>query len=267
VAALMGIPLVGTAYILELGRRHHAPLSVERVTAALVGGVVGLMNIALGVDVIRLVVPKEPPHTLAQAVITALLIGGLAGSITSMTGAAIYRAKEWRAHPVVRLAIGGAALAAAAVTVAIIADLTAAVGPGGSSITWVENTHTATLTVLAVTVLSAAATTAAAAAGGCGGLFVPFMAVGDLGGRVFSPGLRVPDDCRFLGRGQRHRGGLSPAFHRNGHGSRPGGPRLAVLTSLASVIVASFAGASVGSLLDRFFSHGQAYIAKRAHQH
>ena len=32
VAALMGIPLVGTAYMLELGRRHSAPLSAERVT-------------------------------------------------------------------------------------------------------------------------------------------------------------------------------------------------------------------------------------------
>src|SRR5262249_15501789 len=63
VAVLMGIPLVGTAYILELGRRHHAPLNAERVTAALVGGFVGwLLNISLSVDLIRLVVPKEPPH-------------------------------------------------------------------------------------------------------------------------------------------------------------------------------------------------------------
>ena len=69
VSALMGIPLVGTAYILEMGpqRRTSAPLSAERVTAALVGGVVGwLMNVALGVDLIRLVVPKEPPHSLAS---------------------------------------------------------------------------------------------------------------------------------------------------------------------------------------------------------
>ena len=44
VAVLMGIPLVGTAYILELGRRHHAPLNAERVTAALVGGFVGWLR-------------------------------------------------------------------------------------------------------------------------------------------------------------------------------------------------------------------------------
>src|SRR5215472_11590417 len=64
VAALIGIPLLGTAYILELGRRHHAPLNVERVTAALVGGFVGwLLHVALHVDLLRLVVPKEPPHS------------------------------------------------------------------------------------------------------------------------------------------------------------------------------------------------------------
>src|SRR5262249_3504719 len=73
VSALMGIPLVGTAYVLELGRRHHAPLNAERVTAAVVGGFIGwLMNVALHVNLIRLVVPKEPPHTLAQGVMTAV---------------------------------------------------------------------------------------------------------------------------------------------------------------------------------------------------
>ncbi len=101
VAVLMGIPLVGTAYILELGRRHNAPLNVERITAALVGGFVGwLFNIYLGVNLIRLVVPKEPPHSFSQAMITALLIGVLSGSITSLSGAAIYRAKAWKASSI-----------------------------------------------------------------------------------------------------------------------------------------------------------------------
>src|SRR5262245_59136233 len=85
VAVLIGIPLVGTAYILELGRRHRAPLNVERVTAALAGGFVGwLVNTYLGVDLIRLVVPREPPHSLYQASITALLVGVLSGSITGL---------------------------------------------------------------------------------------------------------------------------------------------------------------------------------------
>ena len=37
VSALMAIPLVGTAFMLELGRRRRRPLSAERVMAALVG--------------------------------------------------------------------------------------------------------------------------------------------------------------------------------------------------------------------------------------
>src|SRR5215472_5457371 len=107
VAALMGIPLVGTAYILELERRHKAPLNAERVTAALVGGFVGwLLNIWLRVNLIRLVVPNEPPHSIYQALATALLIGGLSGSITALSGAAIYRAKAWKASPFTRLALG-----------------------------------------------------------------------------------------------------------------------------------------------------------------
>ena len=48
VAALMAIPLVGAAFMLELGRRRQAPLSAERVVAALIGGGVGwAINAAL----------------------------------------------------------------------------------------------------------------------------------------------------------------------------------------------------------------------------
>jgi len=101
------------------------------VTAALVGGLVGwLLNIWFGLNLIRLVVPKEPPHSLYQAVITALLIGVLSGSITSLSGAAIYRAKAWRATPIVRLGLGGLAMGVAAVMISIIASPSAAIGPG-----------------------------------------------------------------------------------------------------------------------------------------
>ena len=191
VAALMGIPLVGTAYMLELGRRHHAPLSAERVTAALIGGFVGWgINVAFHLNLIRLVVPKEPPGNFPQAVITALFIGALSGAITSLAGAAIYRAKKWQASPGVRLALGGLAAGVTAVTLAIIAAPSAAVGPGGGAILWAENTNALPLTLLAVALLRAAATTAAVAAGGCGGVFVPFLAIGDLAGPRVRPGAR-----------------------------------------------------------------------------
>src|SRR5215471_9147081 len=241
VAALMGIPLVGTAYILELERRHKAPLNAERVTAALVGGFVGwLLNIYLGVNLIHLVVPKEPPHSLYQALITALLIGVLSGSITSLSGAAIYRAKAWKASPIIRLALGGLALGAAAVMISMIASPEAAIGPGAGAIAWVESaTGTAALTVLAVDVLRAVATTATAAAGGCGGLFVPFLAIGDLAGRVFAPSLEIPSD---LAGAAGAAGGISGGYHLPFTAVAmvlgQGGPLLAMLTCLATVVVA-----------------------------
>ena len=260
VAVLMGIPLVGTAYILELGRRHHAPLNAERVTAALVGGLVGwVLNISLGVDLIRLVVPKEPPHTLYQGVITALIIGALSGSITSMSGAAIYRAKGWQAHPIVRLVLGGLVLAGAAVMLTVIAAPSAAVGPGGGAIVWVENTRTPAPTVLAVALLRAVATTSSAAAGGCGGLFVPFMAIGDLGGRVFAPSLGVPDDLAgSAGAAAGISGGYHLPFTAVALVLGQGGPKLAMLTCLATVTAAAFAGTGAAWLLDRILGPGGA---------
>jgi H+/Cl- antiporter ClcA len=265
VAVLMGIPLVGTAYILELGRRHNAPLNVERVTAALVGGFVGwFLNISLGVNLIRLVVPQEPPHSLYQGVITAVLIGGLAGSITSLSGAAIYRAKAWQASPIVRLALGGLTLGVTAVLLSIIAEPSAAIGPGSGAITWVEGaTGAAALTVLAVDVLRAVATTASAAAGGCGGLFVPFLAIGDLAGRVFAPSLELPTD---LAGAAGAAGGISGGYHLPFTAVAlvlgQGGPKFAVLTCLATVVVAAFAGTGSARLLDRILSAARPGLAK-----
>ncbi|MGB6191917.1 MAG: chloride channel protein [Terracidiphilus sp.] len=260
VAVLMGIPLVGTAYILELGRRHKAPLNAERITAALVGGLVGwLLNVYMGVNLIRLVVPKEPPHSVYQAIVTALLIGILAGSITSIAAAAIYKAKAWRASPAIRLILGAVTLGVAAVIISAIAAPSAAVGPGGGAITWVEGAAGASaLTVLAVDILRAVATTASAAAGGCGGLFVPFLAIGDLAGRVFAPSLAVPSD---LAGAAGAAGGISGGYHLPFTAVAlvlsQGGPHLAVITSLATVVVAAFAGKASALLVDRILSPGQ----------
>jgi H+/Cl- antiporter ClcA len=253
IAVLMGIPLVGTAFILELERRHHAPLNVERVTAALVGGLIGwFCHDALGVDLIRLVVPKEPPHNFQQALLTALLIGLLSGLITSIAATAIYHAKFWQARPIVRLALGGLTLGVAAVILSIIAVPSAAVGPGTAAITWVESTRASALTVLAVALLRAVATTASSAVGGCGGLFVPFLAIGDLAGRVFAPSLAVPAD---LAGAAGAASGISGGYHLPVTAIAlvlsQGGPPLAMLTCVATVIVAAYAGTGAALLLDR----------------
>ena len=262
VAALIGIPLLGTAYILELGRRHHAPLNAARVTAALAGGFVGwLLHIAFSVDLLRLVVPKEPPHNFYQAIITALLIGVLSGTITALSAAAIYRAKFAPLHPFIRLAVSGLALGATAVILAMIAAPSAAVGPGGGAITWVESTPASALTIFAVDILRAIATTSAAAAGGCGGLFVPFLAIGDLAGRVFAPSLRLPGD---LAGAAGAAGGISGGYHLPFTAVAmvlgQGGPHLAMLTCLATVVVAGFAGSFVASLV------GHSYVEKKPHE-
>ncbi len=267
VSALMGIPLVGPAYVLEMGHRNEAAVTTERMIAALVGGVIGwLMNIALGVDLIRLVVPREPPHTIWQALITIFLIGALGGSLTSVTGATIHRAKVWKAHPVARLAIGGVALAVAAVLLVKVAAPQAAVGPGGGAIDWVENSEPAVLTVLAVAVLRAVATTAAAAAGGCGGLFVPFLAVGDLAGRVFAAGTSVPGDLAGAsGAASGIAGGYRLPFTAVALVVCKGGAHLATLTCLGTVAVATVAGAGVASVVERILH--QPVIEKVAHSH
>lgn len=263
ISALMGISLLGPAYILELGRRHHAPLSAERVTAAVVGGFVGwLLHVALHVDLLRLVVPKEPPHSFRQAIMTALLIGLLSGTITAVSGAAIYRAKSYMVHPILRLTISGLALAAAAVILARIAAPSAAVGPGSGAIRWVETTPASALTIFAVDILRAVATTTAAAAGGCGGLFVPFLAIGDLAGRVFAPSLQLPND---LAGAAGAAGGIAGGYHLSVTALvmvlSQGGPHLAMLTCFATVVVAGFAGKATASLV------GHSYIEKRPHQH
>jgi H+/Cl- antiporter ClcA len=254
VAALMGIPLVGTAYMLELGRRHNAPLSAERVTAALIGGFVGWgIDTVFGLSLIQLVVPREAPLNFAQAAITALFIGALSGTITSLTGSIIYRAKKWQASPGVRLAVGGLTTAITAVTLAIIAAPSVAVGPGGGAIRWAESTNALPLTLVAVALLRATATIAAVAAGGCGGVFIPFLSVGDLGGRVFAPGLGVGVDLAgAAGAAAGIAGGYHLPFTAVAMVLGVGGPHLATLTCLATVVTASLAGSGAASLFDRF---------------
>ncbi|MBO0723634.1 MAG: chloride channel protein, partial [Blastocatellia bacterium] len=185
-----------------------------------------------------------------------LLIGFLSGSITSLSGAAIYRAKAWRASPFIRLELGGLALGVAAVMISLIASPSAAVGPGSGAIAWVESmTGTKAITVLAVDVLRAIATTATAAAGGCGGLFVPFLAIGDLAGRAFAPYLQIPSD---LAGAAGAAGGISGGYHLPLTAATlvlsQGGPHFAVLTSLATVAVAAFVGSGAAKLVDQILS-------------
>jgi len=253
VSALMATPLVGPVFMLELGLRRRAAVNVERSAAALIGGFIGWAITAFfHMQFISLIVPKEPPQSFTQAAVTALLIGALAGGISSLAGIAVTQAKKWKASPAVRLAIGGAAIVATALILARIASPTAAVGPGGGALLWAENTPALPSTLLAVCALRACATTAAVAAGGCGGVFVPFLAVGDIAGRVFAPGLEVGSDLAgAAGAAGGIAGGYRLPITALVMVLSVGGPRLATLTCLATVGVAFAAGVGAEAMLSR----------------
>lgn len=250
VGALMGIAFVGTAFMLELGRRRRAPLSLERVVAALIGGVIGQQIAALlDLQLISLVVPHEPPTDLPHAAITAIFIGVAAGAMSAGAATAVERAKKWKASPLLRLTVGGVATVAVAALLVRIASAPAAVGPGGGAINWAETMAAAPPELMAVCVLRALATTAAVAAGGCGGVFVPFLAIGDLAARVVAPALDVGGDLAgaagaAAGIAAGYRLPVTAILMALG----VGGPMQSTLTSIATVCVASAAGAAVTNL-------------------
>jgi H+/Cl- antiporter ClcA len=267
VSALVGIPLVGTAFILELGRRRSVPLSAERVTAALMGGLIGwIINITFNLDLIRLHVPRTAPGDLLVALGTALLAGLMAGTITSLTGLAIYWARGWRqSAPIFRLVLGGLGVAASMMVIAAIATPSSAIGPGAGAAAWSEITDAGGLTLLAVAVLRAVATTAAVIAGGCGGVFVPFLAIGDIAGRAFAPAFAVPGDLAgAAGAAGGIAGGYRLPFTAAMLVLGLGGPYTATLTCLATVGVATMAGMGAALAVDRLTTVSSAPAALKA---
>ena len=256
VSALMGVALVGTVFMLELGRRRRTPLSAPRVAAALIGGLVGwTINKALRLDLIRLIAPTQAPSGVLQAIRTCLYVGLAAGIVTAAAGWAIYRARGWRAGPWRRFLLGAVAMTATSVAVFVAADPRAAFGPGGGAILWAESPARLAqpaMILLLVAVLRAAATTAAVAAGGCGGVFVPFLAIGDLAARSFAPHLGISSD---LAGASGAASGIAGGYRLPGTAVVMvigiGGPVAAVCTSLGSVLVASVVGVLTALALDR----------------
>jgi H+/Cl- antiporter ClcA len=266
VSAVMCDAAVGTVYMLELGRRHRAPVNAERVIAAVLGGVLGWgLSSLLGVRLIRLIVPKEAPENFLQAVRTALFVGVISGAITSVAGSLIYRAKKWRASPISRLVIGGIAMATTAVVLVAVAVPAAAVGPGGGAILWAETAAPASVSLLAVALLRAAATTAAVAGGGCGGIFVPFLAIGDIAGRVFAPGLGIGGDLAgAAGAAAGIAGGYRLPFTAIAVALTIGGPGAATWTCVATILVAKGVGVVVAILIEKATSFPYLWKRRRA---
>jgi H+/Cl- antiporter ClcA len=244
VSALIGIPLVGSFFMAELAARRQIPLSAPRAAAMLAGGLSGwAVNAAFQLDLIRLVVPRVPPGGFLAALQATLCIGVLAGALTALTGEAIYWARGWRDRPLMRLLIGGAALLVLALLIGVLATPAAAFGPGGAAIVWAETTSPAPLRLLALALLRAAATTAAVLAGGCGGVFVPFLAIGDLCGRVFAAPFGIAADLAgAAGAAAGIAGGYRLPFTAMAMVLGVGGPEGAQFTSMATVLVAALSG-------------------------
>lgn len=253
VAALMGLPLVGAVFMLELGRRNRAPLSVARVVSVACGALVGwAVNRLLGLRLISLVVPTIAPRDLLQALATAALVGGLSGALCSLTGTAIYRARAWQAGTVARLLAGGAVVLGCSLLIGRLATPAAALGPGAGAVAWASSADVAWSTLLAVALLRAAATTAAVAAGGCGGVFVPFLAIGDLCGRALAPGLGAdPQLAAAAGAAGGVAGGYRLPFTAIAMVATVGGPAAARLTCVATVAFAAASGVAVAYVMDR----------------
>jgi CIC family chloride channel protein len=244
VSALIGIPLVGSFFMAELAARRQIPLSWPRAAAMLAGGLSGwAVHAAFQLNLIRLVVPRLPPAGFLTAVEATLCIGVVAGALTALTGEAIYWARGWRDRPLMRLLIGGTALLALALLIGALATPAAAFGPGGAAIVWAETTNPAPLRLLALALLRAGATTAAVLAGGCGGVFVPFLAIGDLSGRVFAAPFGIAADLAgAAGAAAGIAGGYRLPFTAMAMVLGVGGPEGAQLTSMATVLVAALSG-------------------------
>jgi H+/Cl- antiporter ClcA len=240
----MGIPLVGSFFMFELSQRRQIPLTLERAAAMLAGGVVGWgVNFIFKLSLIRLVVPRVPPADVWDAAAAALFIGAIAGVITSLTSEAIYWARGLQIRPATRLLFGSLAMLALAIVTSQVASPAAALGPGGGAIVWAESVETTPYHLLAVSLLRAASTTAAVVAGGCGGVFVPFLAIGDLGGRVFAAAFGVPADLAgAAGAAAAIAGGYRLPLTALAMVLGVGGPATATLTCFATIGVASFSG-------------------------
>jgi H+/Cl- antiporter ClcA len=172
-----------------------------------------------------------------------LLIGVIAGTITALTGEAIYWARGLRDRPATRLLIGGLVMLFLAIVIGQVATPAAAFGPGGDAIRWAENIETTPYHLLAVALLRAAATTAAVLAGGCGGVFVPFLAIGDLSGRVFATTFEISGDLAgAAGAAAGIAGGYRLPLTAMAMVLGVGGPGAAQLTCLATVVVAALSG-------------------------
>jgi chloride channel protein, CIC family len=210
IAAIFKAPATGAIFAIEVPFQED--LARRMLLPALIAAACGyLALVAINGTKPLFPVHGAPPFSFVDLVGAALL-GLLAGFGARLFATMIRHAKRLSGlgHPVVRVAVAGATIAALFAIGRGLTGESLVLTPGYGVVTWALAPDRAVALLLAVLVLRCAATGAAVAGGGVGGLFVPLVVAGALLGRACGAALGSQDSlfmvigiAAFLGAGYR----------------------------------------------------------------
>lgn len=184
VAALLRQPVFAALFAVEVPFR--AGLDLRRLPVALAGALAGYVTFGIALpDVEGLF--RFGELELDGAVLGVALVAGVAGgAVARVYGPVVMASKQIAAAVVgkVRLPAVVALLAAVVLLCDAIADIRATLGPGTFAMSWMLSPTIELRLVFVVLLLRIAATGLTVMGGGCGGLFVPLIVCGAMGGRL-----------------------------------------------------------------------------------
>ena len=184
VAAIFKAPVTGLVFALEvpyqedLARRMLLPAAISAAAAYVA------FAAFVGTEPI-LPIAGQAPFNLVDLG-GAAAVGLMAGALARVFIFLIHKAKviSTRGHPVVRVGLAAAVVAA---TVALgygLSDASLALGPGYRALEWALAPQRSVVAILALGGIRVAGTVAAIAGGAVGGLFIPLVIQGALVGRA-----------------------------------------------------------------------------------
>jgi CIC family chloride channel protein len=184
VAAVFKAPVTGLVFAMEvpfqddLARRMVLPAAISSaasyVTFAALAGTEPLLPVA-----------GRPPFNLVDLG-GAAVVGLVAGCLARLFVLLVREAKRLsgRGHPVLRVALAAATLAAVVVAGDSLGDGPLGLGPGYNALRWALEPEHSVVAIIALGTLRALGTVAAVGGGGTGGLFIPLVIQGALVGRA-----------------------------------------------------------------------------------
>lgn len=211
VAAIFKAPVTGLVFALEVP--YQADLARRSLLPAAIAAAASYVAFAAiaGTEPI-LPVAGQPPFNLVDLG-GAVVLGLAAGVLARIFVAIIRKAKELSAlgHPLVRVVVAGAVLAATVLLWHQVSDESLTLGPGYDALRWALDPDHSLAAIVALGTLRVLGTAAVVGGGGTGGLFIPLVIQGALVGRVVGgvvdPGnptlFPVVGMAAFLGAGYR----------------------------------------------------------------